>query len=385
MQAFLRKVYLYRFLDGFNLISGIFALYFASKGLNSFEISILIAIWSITSLALEIPLGALADKYPRKYLLIVAQILGAVGLVVWLIDSFAFYALGFCLWGAKNALQSGTTEAFLYDELKDYKKEDYFQSSFGKSGSYYWLGVMLSAIFGGLIAQYNFVIAIILGVVTRLLAALIISTVKTVAPQKSTNESRYLQILKEAFREIKHNKKLFLILLFICLTFPVYGAAEEFLNLLFNSYQIDIWIIGLMVGLIYGIIAVANYSLVIFDKLKIKNLENWLLIISGVLFLIVGSIKSILFLPLIFIAIYFLSVAGAKYDVDFQHAIESSERATVSSLKSFCWEIFYLLFVLFFGFISSKFGLNSVVLIMGGLTVLLTVFLGRKAPTVIKV
>lgn len=385
MQAFLRKVYLYRFLDGFNLISGIFALYFASKGLSPFQISVLIAIWSITSLALEIPLGAIADKYPRKYLLMVAQVLGAVGLAAWLVDSFAFYALGFCLWGAKNALQSGTLEAFLFDELKDYKKEDHFQSSFGKSGSYYWIGVMLSAIFGGLIAQFNFVIAIILGVITRFLGALIISTVKTVRPQKSTNESKYLQILKKAFMEIKHNQKLLLILLFICLTFPVYGAAEEFLNLLFKSYQIDIWIIGLMLGLIYGIIAVANYSLVFFDKLKVQDLENWLLIISGILFFIVGIAKSILFLPLIFPAIYLLSVAGAKYDVDFQHAIKSSERATVSSLKSFCWEIFYLLFVLFFGFISSKFGLNSVVLILGGLTVLLTVLLGKKVITILKV
>lgn len=378
MQSFLRKVYFYRFFDAFNLVSGIFALYFASKDLNTFQISILIAIWSITSLALEVPLGAVADKYPRKYLLMIAPLLTAVGFSLWLMDGFFFYALGFVLWGAKNALQSGTMEAFLYDELKEYGKQDYFQSAFGKSGTYFWIGVMLSGAVGGFLAQFNFAYAIILGILMQLVSVLIISTVKTVKPQKSTGESKYFEILKEAIKEIRTSKKMLLILTFICLTFPIYGAGEEFFNLLFQSYQIDLWIIGLMVALIYGIIAVSNYTLTFIDKIKINALENWFLIISGVLFLIVGLTKSVLTLPLIFVAIYLLAVAEAKFDVRFQHAIESSERATISSLKSFSFEIFYLLFVLIFGFISSQFGLNSVILTLGGLTILATILLGIK-------
>lgn len=378
MQSFLRKVYLYRFLNTFNLVGGIFALYFASKNLDPFQISILIAIWSITSLALEVPLGAVADKYSRKYLLIIAPLLTVVGFSLWLVDGFIFYALGFVLWGVKNALQSGTMEAFLYDELKEYGREDYFQSAFGKSGTYFWLGVMFSAAIGGFIAEYSFTYVIILGVIMQIFACLIMTTVKTVRPQKPTGESKYFKILKEAIKEIRTSKKMLIILTFICLTFPIYGAAEEFFNLLFQSYKIDIWIVGLMVALIYGIIAISNYSLTFIDKIKIKALENWLLIISGVLFLTVGVTKSILTLPLIFIAIYLLAVAEAKFDVRFQHAIESSERATISSLKSFSFEIFYLLFVLIFGFISTQLGLNSVIVALGGLTILVTVFLGIK-------
>ncbi len=378
MQSFLRKVYLYRFFDAFNLVSGIFALYFASKDLDTFQISILIAIWSITSLAFEVPLGAVADKYPRKYLLMIAPLLTAVGFSLWLIDGFIFYALGFVLWGIKNALQSGTMEAFLYDELKEYGKEDYFQSAFGKSGTYFWLGVMFSAAVGGFIAQYSFTLAIIFGIILQVFSSLIMSTIKTVRPHKSTGESKYFEILKEAIKEVRTSKKMLIILTFICLTFPIYGAGEEFFNLLFQSYKIDLWIIGFMVALIYGIIAVSNYTLTFIDKIRIKALENWLLIISGILFLTVGITKSILTLPLIFVAIYLLAVAEAKFDVRFQHAIKSSERATISSLKSFSFEIFYLMFVLIFGFISSQFGLNSIILALGGLTILVTIIFGIK-------
>jgi hypothetical protein len=133
-----------------------------------------------------------------------------------------------------------------------------------------------------------------------------------------------------------------------------------------------------MVALIYGIIAVSNYTLTFIDKIKINALENWFLIISGALFLIVGLTKSVVTLPLIFVAIYLLAVAEAKFDVRFQHAIESSERATISSLKSFSFEIFYLMFVLIFGFISSQFGLNSVILVLGGLTIIVTLLLGIR-------
>ncbi len=383
MRSFLNKLYLYRFFDGFNLVGGIFALYFASKNLDPFQISILIAIWSITSLILEVPLGAVADKYPRKYLLMIAPILTAVGFSLWLVDGFIFYALGFVFWGAKNALQSGTLEAFLYDELKEYKREDHFQAAFGKSWSFYWFGVMLSAAAGGFIAQINFNLNIGFGVAIQILCLLIMATVKTVKPQKSTGETKYFKILKQAIKEVGHNRKLLIMLIFISLTFPIYGSAEEFFNLLFQSHQISLWTIGLMVALVYGLISIANYSLTFFDKIKIKSLEYWLLIISGILFFIVGLTKSIFLLPLIFPAIYFLAVSEAKYDVKFQHAIESGERATISSLKSFCFEVFYLIFLLIFGYISSKLGLNTILVCVGALTisaVLLIISFSPKTP-----
>lgn len=379
MDSFLKKVYLYRFLDGFNVVSGIFALYFASKSLDLFQISILIAIWSVTSLALEVPFGAVADKYPRKYVLIASQLVNAIAFIFWLMNGFAFYVLGFVLWGAKNALHSGTIDAFLYDELKAYNTEDNFQKTFGKSESYFWLGVMFSAAVGGFVAQISsFYLVIVFGIITRLLASWILTTVKTVKPYKSTGESNYIEILRKAIKEIRYNKRLLMFLAFISLTFPIYGAAEEFFNLLFQDYKIELWIIGLLVAIVYGIISVANYSLTFLDKFKIKNLENWLLIVSGFLFFFVGVIKSILVLPFIFIAIYLLALAEAKFNVKFQHAIATSERATITSLKSFSFEIFYLFFVLFFGFVSTEFGLNSVILVLGVLTILITLLLGSK-------
>ena len=69
MDNFLKKIYLYSFLNGFNLIFPIFTLLFSKHGLNTVEISLLIAIWSVTTIVFEVPAGVLADKYSRRNLL----------------------------------------------------------------------------------------------------------------------------------------------------------------------------------------------------------------------------------------------------------------------------------------------------------------------------
>lgn len=286
--------------------------------------------------------------------------------------------------GSKKCFAKRNNGSFLYDELKKYKREDYFQTAYGKFGTFYWLGTMFSAGVGGFIAQYNFELLIVLGIITKLISVLIMWTIKSVEPQKSTEERKYFEIFRASINQIKTNKRLLIILAFIFLAFPIYEGAEEYFGLLFKSYNVQLWMIGLMVALVYAVIAFANYSVTFLEKVKISALENWLLLISGAAFLLLGITKSIFILPLLFIGIYFFKLSETLFNVKFQHAIESSERATLSSLKSFCYDIFYFLFVLFFGLISSRFGLNEVIFVLGGVVILTTVLLGSKVYKMLK-
>src|SRR5690349_19752519 len=125
MQSFVRKISIYRFLDSFNPILVIFTLLFSHNVLSTFQISLILVIWSVTQLILEIPTGILADKFSRKNILIVASINRIFGYGLWLIGgSFWIYTLGAMMWSIKNALMSGTLESFVYDELKTYGKEE---------------------------------------------------------------------------------------------------------------------------------------------------------------------------------------------------------------------------------------------------------------------
>ncbi len=78
----------------------VYALLFADSGRSTAEISSLFALWSITSVVLEVPSGILADATSRRLLLAVAPLLTASGYALWIFaPSYAAFAAGFALWG----------------------------------------------------------------------------------------------------------------------------------------------------------------------------------------------------------------------------------------------------------------------------------------------
>lgn len=96
----------------------LYALLFADHGFGPGQISLLLALWSVTAFVCEVPSGAWADTVSRRGLLILNGLLMAAGFLLWtLAPSFLGFGLGFVLWGVAGALRSGTFEALLYDEL----------------------------------------------------------------------------------------------------------------------------------------------------------------------------------------------------------------------------------------------------------------------------
>lgn len=365
MNSFIWKVSLYRFLDAFKLVALIFTLLFAANGLSPFEISLLIVIWSVSQLLFEIPMGIVADKYSRRNVLIVASILVAFGFSLWLIGGFFFYALGMILYGLRNALVSGTHEAFVYDELKSFDKTDQYANVNGKLEGSMNLGFMLSVILGGLVGQYSFSWAIILSVISSLLAGCVLLSIRSVAPVKSTGEKEYFHILFKAIKEISSNTKILFAIIFISCTFGIAGAADKYFPLVFESQGISTAVIGVLVALEVGMFALAGYTFSYWNKLKNNYWQYLLILTSGVLFLIFGIGNSLILLPLVFISSYIGKLALVKIDADLQHHISSERRATVLSIKGITFEVVFLLATVFFGFIASTYGLLWVITIWG--------------------
>ncbi len=124
MRSFLLKIYSYRFFDDLILVYPLYTVMFADKGVTPAQIAVLLSVWSVTSLLLEIPSGVWADRYSRKNILFIGQIIRAVGYFIWLISpNFLGFLVGFLCWGIKSALTSGTLQALIYDELKNTKRK----------------------------------------------------------------------------------------------------------------------------------------------------------------------------------------------------------------------------------------------------------------------
>lgn len=376
MINFLTKIYLYRLFDAFKLIGVLFALFFTKVGLSPFEISILIAIWSITTILTEVPMGTLADKYSRRNLLAIGSLLVAVGFWFWLRGGFVNYAIGFVLWGLKNTLTSGTLEAFVYDELSFYKKQNLYEKVSGRMSAYFSAGLVLSAIFGGIVAETSFSNTLYASILTSIIAVIVLFSIRDVKQVKSTDETNYYKLVKKAINQIIQNKRLLFVMIFIIIVFASYGAVDEFWNIIYEGMDLSPSVIGILTGAVYAVSVVSGYTVGWF---KGKTTPYILLIVGSLIFIAFGLLNLVAILPFTFVAIYLFQVSNVKFEAQLQHNIESTQRATISSLKSFSFEVVYLLFVLMFGFIGTELGIQFVLLLMGAVVILTTlVFLVKK-------
>lgn len=96
----------------------LYALLFLDTGLSGGQISALFAVWSITSFVTEVPAGALADRWSRRGVVVLAGVLQAAAFAVWTAAPQLWaFAVGFAVWGVAGALVSGAAEALVYDGL----------------------------------------------------------------------------------------------------------------------------------------------------------------------------------------------------------------------------------------------------------------------------
>jgi MFS family permease len=110
----------------------LYALLFLDTGLSIAQISALFAVWSVTGFITEIPAGALADRWSRRGVLVLAGVLQAAGFVVWTAaPALGAFAIGFVIWGVSGALVSGASEALVHDALAEVGAEGAFARVYG--------------------------------------------------------------------------------------------------------------------------------------------------------------------------------------------------------------------------------------------------------------
>lgn len=113
-----RRLYALAFIDEFGPLYAVYTLYFNDNGVTVAQLSAVFLTWSITTIALEIPSGAIADRIDRRRVLAVAFGLRAAAIVIWLIvPSFAGAMVGAGLWAVHSSLASGAWEAHIHDQL----------------------------------------------------------------------------------------------------------------------------------------------------------------------------------------------------------------------------------------------------------------------------
>lgn len=337
--------YTVAFLIGFtDLIGAYFVIYFLDKGFSSSQFSIFWSMLFFAPVFLEIPTGAVADYFGRKFSSILGIFLLAIGsFIVPSVNSFPILILLFFIWGGASTLISGAYEAWVVDLLRKKKKEHLIDEYYSKDNFIRNIGQICAPLIAvGLLLFYSMNIFWYVQGTGFIFSGLILLFFgkEYFKKPKWNLKKAYVTLIKNTKFSLKYCKNHYIIFWLIIgsMFFTVTMSLIMIIwQPLFKSLSIDVKFFGI----IYSVMAVMGAVAGLFTK-KIKSKFNkikhflifntTLLAICLLLFYFTKSISlSIILFVLVDI---FATWKYIAHPVFFQKHVPSKQRATINSVNS---------------------------------------------------
>jgi predicted MFS family arabinose efflux permease len=319
----------------------LYALLFLDTGLSNAQISALFAIWSVTGFVCEVPSGALADRWSRRGVVVLAGVLQAAAFVIWTAAPQAWaFALGFVVWGVSGAFVSGASEALVYDGLAAVGAADsYVRVNGWMTSAELLVQVPTAFAAAALYAVGGYALVGWVSVATCLAAAALALRFPE-APRAADDES-LAGTLADGVREAVHSPPLRILVLAVALIGGL-DAVEEYFPVLAGDWGVATTAVPLAVL----VIALAGATGAALggraDRLRGGTLLALLVVAAGCLAAAaVWARPAALVLVAVFYGLYLavLVVAEAR----LQDRIASRHRATITSVAGLGIELASLL------------------------------------------
>ncbi len=370
MKPVIRKIYAYRILDDFMLIYPLYSVMFAQRGgLKTYQISLLFIIWTLTSMVAQIPTGVLADRFSRRKVLAIGEVIRGAGYIAWLLwPSFAGYMVGFMLWGVGESFGSGTYQALVYDELAAYQAEDSYAKITGRAeGLALLLGLIASALATPVFKLAGYPGVLLGSLATVAAAAIAALMLPDRKPRESAAADGYIAIMREAVAEVRANHHLVRIIGFGVLLSTLYGVLDEYSSLYLVAAGVSTVLIPIVSVLIYLPATIAGFTAYRLEKLR--TLVFMLLIVAaGVALMLASRYLDGLGIAGFAAFLLFIKVAEIVYGAKLQHGIAGAARSTITSFSEFAVGVTAILSYLAYGYLTKLGGMSLALSVIGGST-----------------
>ena len=216
----------------------LYALLFVSTGLSDAEVSALFALWSTVAVVAEVPFGAFADRFSRKWSIVGAGVCQAAGYALWtVLPGFTGFAAGFVLWGVGGAMSSGAVEALLHDGLAAVGASSVFGRVLGRVTAVGLLAQVPAAVLAAaLFSAGGFALVGWVSVATCLGAALVATRLPE-TPRAAP--SSYLAVLRSGLAEAVRVPDVRLAVLLVAMLAAI-DAFEEYFPLVAADWRVPV-------------------------------------------------------------------------------------------------------------------------------------------------
>lgn len=226
------------------------------RGLNYSQVFALESVLAVALFALEVPSGPWADRFDRRKLLILGNLLNLAATALYgFSHGFWMFAASYAISGMGIAILSGTDSAYIYDLLKSLKHEQDSTRVFGWLNTAEKAALLVALPVGSLIASFGLVWPVYATLVTSVAGSLLLFFLPPQRVRPAEGVERTNGILKRDWAIIHESVHLILktpLLIFLGLVGPavwVIVNGFSYLNQpLFLRAHIPISQFGLVMG-----------------------------------------------------------------------------------------------------------------------------------------
>jgi len=332
---------------------GIERLFLLSIGGDGFAVSLNAVVFVAIALSLDIPTGALADKWGRKTMLLIGLTsLFCSSLVYGFSHSPKTYIFGTVLFALALATINGAIQALTYDTLKELDQHKSYSKIYGKLQAALAIGAGLALLSSGFLAHHfgfrlNFRLALVSSAI-----ALIISLLLTEPSQHKFGADRpSLKIaVKQSFATIRASSLLIATAVLLLTVRTFQWMSDSYSQLVFNKFGIALSWIGVL-----GFLAVGGGAI---GRLVAHRYQGHA---RRVVFIMIALFACAGFAPEPFALVGLIGFYGFNQlvenicETNIQHHLPSHIRATATSVFSFVSTLLLVPFGLLTGVIIKRY------------------------------
>jgi MFS family permease len=341
----------------------LFVLLIQSRGINLFQIGIMMGSYSLIIVLLEIPTGGLADAIGRKLVALIAYSFSILASIVFLFSfDFPMLLIGFLIMGIARALSSGTLDAWFVDTLREIDPKVDLQPYLSKAGTFSLLSLGFGTLIGSFIPDiFSFLPTDSTAVLTPLAMPILFASVfqlvlifftyrlvDEVLPEGRTGQwkagFRLIPGIIKTGVDLSKNNPVILLLLGAGLTagFALSGIEsfwQPHFAELFGTVEGNSIYFGIIMGGNFLVGMVGNMLATWFSKLLNKRYAIVAAIFQGLwgVFLLLLTMQTLPFPAVIFFWLAYLGmgVVNSPHQTLLNEEIPSEQRSAMLSIASF--------------------------------------------------
>lgn len=337
--------------------------YLSYAGYTFTQYSTMIALCFLFLWLIEIPAGALADRIGRKTALVVGNIIYIIAMLSVLIwrNDIPIIMVAF-LFSVGTAVTGSSFQSMMYDVYASKDAEEEFHKAMAKSTSISLFAAAAAAIIGGVLAEVNIVLPMmvdiaLLSLATAIISLAVVEPASTVPHKKdSTGGDTYFKIMKSGFMNAFSSWYMINFILCAAVIFATLRVAFNFYQPLLMAAQVPYYQIG---GIFSALFLLSAASAYFFSHIKKRLLSTGLpeliffalFLTSAILILDIGNVYSIVaaiclhqivrgMYPSLTSYIFNINIENGRADRTTTLATASFFRASITGIATYLSGIF---------------------------------------------